>query len=138
MGAALRLLMALAERRLGIFGQHAKARAGHVAALAVFGLATAAFLLALATVALAGRIGTMAALGTMAGLSALVCAGVLIAMRAEGRAHAAKLKAQEEADRRALQTAALVALPTLRRGGILAAGLAGLAALLLLGRGRRR
>jgi hypothetical protein len=58
---------------------------------------------------------------------------VVLLMRAEQRQHEAAMRRQTETERRMAQAALLAALPTLKRGGILAAGI-GLAALTLLGR----
>ncbi len=136
---ALRLIFALAGRRAGAYGDHAKARATHLALLAVFGFAAAGFGLALVAVALAQWLGVLAALGVLAGAGLAGCLGVLIAMRAERRAHALALAQQSDDDQRLMQAALLSALPAARRGGLVAAGLAGLALLLAVrGRGGRR
>lgn len=135
---ALQLLVALAERRAGAFGVHAKARATHIALLAAFGLGAAGFLIALATVALSRWLGVMPALGILAGVCLLGCLAVWIAMRAEARKHALAAARQARDEQQMMQAALLGALPTLRRGGLLTAAVAGIGLLLATRRGRGR
>jgi hypothetical protein len=136
---ALRLLLGVAERRAGMLGGHARARAWHLALLAGFGLAAAVFLLVLATASLTEWLGLIPALAIMAGCCALGGAVTLLVMRAEGRAHAAAVARQRREEARALQTAALVAAPSLLRGGrLLAAAAGGLAVALIARREARR
>lgn len=136
---ALRLLFGAAERRVGVVGEHAKSQAVHTAALVFFAVATLVFLLTLATVALSQRFGPVVALSVMAGTCALCCLAVAILMRAERRSHAAAMARQRAAEAKAVQAALLTAVPAIRRGGAmgLAAGVAGLAAYALTGRGRK-
>lgn len=136
---ALRLLVAAARRRLDAYGVHAKARATHVALLAVFGLGMLVYLLALATVALAQWIGTLWALAAMAGVCAFGALVVLLLMRAEARAHAALMERQTAQDQRMLQAALISAAPAAIRGGggLLAAAAGLLTAVTLVRRSRR-
>ena len=134
--SALRLILALGGRRAGAFGEHAKARATHLALLVAFGGTAAAFLLALVTVALARWLGLMPALGILAGVCLVGCIGVLIAMRSEERAHRLAAAQQARDEQRMVQAALLTALPGLRRGGLAAAALGGIALLLATRRGR--
>lgn len=132
----LQLILALGGRRAGAYGAHAKARATHLALLVAFGAAAAGFLLALAAVALAQRVGIMAALAILAGVCLVGCLGVLIAMRAERRAHAVAQAVQARDEQQQMQAALLGALPGMRRGGLFTAALGGIALLLATRRGR--
>jgi cobalamin synthase len=131
----LRLARALIGGRAGLFGEHAKARAGHVALLAAFGTAAFVFLIILATLGLKSVIGLIPALAVMAGVSAFGAGIVLMLMRAEQRQHERALAIQAERERRLAQTALIAAIPTLKRGGVLAAALGVLAFVLMTGRG---
>lgn len=137
---ALRLLFGAAERRVGVLGGHAKTQAAYTVALAFFAMAMLVFLLTLATVLLAERFGIVVALAIMAGACALCCLAAAIMLKAERRAHDREMARQRTLEAQAMQAAALTALPALRRGGAmgLAAGLAGLAAFTLGGRGRKK
>lgn len=136
---ALRLLFGAAERRFGVVGDHAKSQAVHTAALAFFAVATLVFLLTLGTVALSQRFGPIVALSAMAGGCALCCFAVAILMRAERRRHAASMARQRAVEAQAMQAALLTAVPAIKRGGAMgvAAGVAGLAAFALTGRGKK-
>ena len=138
MVGALRLILALTGQRAGVYVTHAKARAAHLAMLAAFGTAAGIFLLALITVALAQWLGVLAALAILAAICVLGCLGVLLAMRAERRMHQAVLAQQAREERRQVQATLLTALPGVRRGGVVAAGLAAFGFLLATQRSRRR
>lgn len=131
----LRLARALIGGRAGLFGEHAKARVGHVAVLTAFGAAAFVFLIILATLGLKELIGLIPALAVMAGVSAAGAGIVLLMMRAEQRQHERAMAAQADREQRLVQTALIGALPTLRRGGLLAAALGVLAVVLMTGRG---
>lgn len=131
----LRLARALIGGRAGLFGEHAKARMGHVVLLAGFGAAAFVFVIVLATLGLKELIGLIPALAVMAGASAAGAGVVLMLMRAEQRQHERALAAQADRERRFVQTALISALPGLKRGGALAAALGVLALVLLTGRG---
>jgi hypothetical protein len=135
---ALQLLAALARRRADVFGVHAKTRATHIALLGAFATAAAGYLVALATVALSRWLGVMPALAILAGICLVGCLGVLIAMRAERRKHAAAAALQAQDEQRMMQAALVGALPALRRGGLLTAAVAGVGLLLATRRGRGR
>ena len=132
----LGIVAALLRGRTDTFRIHAQARLVQIGLAAVFALATLVFVLGLATAALAARFGTIAAFAIMAGVSLLGLLAVLVALGRESRAHRARMARQAEAERRLIQTALLTLLPTLRRGGLLAAGLALLAFIMLGGRDR--
>jgi hypothetical protein len=135
MALVLRLARALIGGRAGLFGEHAKARAGHVALLAGFGTAAFVFLIILATLGLKAWIGLVPALAVMAGGSAAAAGVVLMLMRAEQRQHERAMAIQSERERRLAQSALIAAIPTLKRGGLLAAALGVLAVVLITGRG---
>jgi formate-dependent nitrite reductase membrane component NrfD len=80
-------------------------------------------------------IGLIPALAVMAGVSAFGAGIVLMLMRAEQRQHERALAIQAERERRLAQTALIAAIPTLKRGGVLAAALGVLAFVLMTGRG---
>lgn len=134
MAMLLRLARVLIGARTGLIGEHAKARAGHVALLAGFGAAAFVFLMILVTLGLEAMIGLIPALAVMAGLSALGAGIVLVLMRAEQRQHERAMAAQAEREQRLVQSALIAAIPTLKRGGALAAALGVLALVLLTGR----
>lgn len=135
MALVLRLARALIGGRAGLLGEHAKARVAHVALLAAFGSAAFVFLVILATLGLKSVIGLIPALAVMAAVSAVGAGIVFVLMRAEQRQHERALAIQAEREQRLAQTALIAAIPTLKRGGVLAAALGVLAVVLMTGRG---
>jgi hypothetical protein len=135
---ALRLLFGLLAGHLGMVRDHTRARAVHVALLVVCGATAFVFVMILVTVGLGRWIGAIEAVAAMAGLWLLACVGVLVAMRAEQRQHERAKERRKAEEKRVALTAALSALPLIRRkGGLLTVGLGALGLTLLLGRGRR-
>jgi MFS family permease len=137
---AARLLLGLVSGQVGLVREHTKARATYLALLAVFGLAAAVFLLVFVTAALADWLGLLPALALMAGVFLVAALIVVLRMQAEQRRHERAKQLQRADQARVAQTALLAALPVLRRGGIVTAGLGGLVLAVLLARrsGRRR
>lgn len=132
-----RLLLSLLGGHAGLLRAHATNRALHLGMLALFGITAFVFVLVLATIGLADWLGLVPALALMAGIWLFACLVVFLMMQAEQRRHDAAMQAQLQEEKRVAQTALLAAIPAARRGGILTAGLAGVALVLLLGRGRR-
>jgi hypothetical protein len=123
---------------VGLVRERTRSRAVHLALLGFFGLTAFVFLMVLVTAALARGIGLLGALGVMTGAWVLGLAIVYGLMRAEQRRLKEMELRQRREERRAMQTALVTAIPTIRRGGLLTAGVAGLALTLMMRRGRDR
>jgi hypothetical protein len=135
---AIRLLFGLLTGHVGLVRERTRSRAVHLALLGFFGLTAFVFLMVLVTAALARGIGLLGALGVMTGAWVLGLAIVYGLMRAEQRRLKEMELRQRREERRAMQTALVTAIPTIRRGGLLTAGVAGLALTLMMRRGRDR
>ena len=133
-----RLLAGVLSGHLEIVREHTRARAVQLALLAFCGFTAFVFALVLVTVWLAAAVGIVAALGMMVIVWAVAALIALAQMRAEQRRHAAVMRARRAEDRRIAQSALIAAVPALRRSGLAAAALAGVALFAWLRRGRNR
>jgi ABC-type dipeptide/oligopeptide/nickel transport system permease component len=134
--AYARLLGSLIGGHAGLYRDHAKARAIHVALIVAFALTAFVFALVLATLALADWLGTMPALAIMGGLALLGCLVVLLLLKAEQRRHEAATARQLAEERRVAQAALAAAVPTVRAGGLLKLAIGVLAFVLAANRER--
>lgn len=126
-------MLSLASGHVSLVSRHFKRRIYLKILLALCVIGAVVFGCVLASVLLAEAIGLVTTLALMAGVFLLAALIVLIVMAVEQKRHEARERAQREAEKRLAKIALVSALPALKGGGLLAAGAAAIALMIVLG-----
>ncbi|AZU04534.1 hypothetical protein X907_2011 [Glycocaulis alkaliphilus] len=126
--------MSLASGHVSLVSRHFKRRIYLKILLTLCVIGAVVFGCVLASVMLAEAIGLITTLALMAGVFVLAALIVLIVMAVEQKRHEARERAQREAEKRLAKIALVSALPALKGGGLLAAGAAAIALMIVMGR----
>lgn len=125
--------MSLASGHISLVSGHLKTRIYLKILLTLCVIGAVVFGCVLASVVLAEAIGLVTTLALMAGVFVLASIIVLVVMVVEQKRHEAKEQRQREAEKRLAQIALVSALPMLKSGGLIAAGAAAIALMVVLG-----
>ncbi|HCY54171.1 MAG TPA: hypothetical protein DF715_01105 [Oceanicaulis sp.] len=125
--------MSLASGHVSLVGSHLKTRIYLKILLALCVIGAVVFGCVLASVMLAEAIGLVSTLALMAGVFVAAALIVLIVMAVEQKRHEAREREQREAEKRLAKIALVSALPMLKSGGLIAAGAAAIALMVVLG-----
>lgn len=132
--SSFRYFSALAGGRFSLVSDHMKARALLYSLLALFALGAFIFACILGVLLLADWLGMRWALACVGGMFLLAALATIIALSIEQSRHERRKQVARREEQRLLQAAMITALPLLKRSGLIGAGIAGLALLVMMAR----